>query len=729
MAIKYPATNEVSPNPLHQYASYTYSWSLWWLNVSDFNRLMDSKSATDAMTWMPTNPRSFVVAQDGGVYPERRQPGTLGLNYHIQTVQFDSVIAPNKTSKSSNMIKGSMTILEPYGVTLIDTLIAASWDGRTYTNYTENPYMLQLEFKGYDDNGEEIPKGESDVTTYTKRFPIRLLTMKVEVTTRGTEYKIDFVPAGGHVLQSTDLSTTPEIFNITAGTVGEFFKQLEEKFLNFQTDLIRNNKATHGDGFFFKIDPEISKSKIVNETKVSLAKANPKVKDIQLDKSNFTIPRGTPILDIITKVMAHSDFLIKEQLRLEANAYENPASVDQTGIFNAIKTTTKIEYGGIDIDGNRQGPEVDVRTNRYPKLVTYNIQQYAMWSVRRPEVPILYTDTIPYTAKYYNYLYTGLNTDIIDLKINFDSTYYTAIMAFTSAKAAEDSTEDTEYEQLRQASRDVLGLNPAIISKIHPQLASIPTITPVKYRYIVGDRSVTSGMNVIDRPAAQAAADVLKSIYTAQNQEMLALQLTIVGDPTLIKQDDWLYIPDPESASDFNNWSISASTYARSNGHYPMDRGEVIVRVNINSPVDMDIDLENQGLAYPQPQYSPSLFSGQYKILTVNNKFANGKFEQVLSLVRVMNDEAPTAYSQAANTGSRRTDGPVELGYNNDQDLVPTNPTNPLGDYDPDNVSNEPLPIDTSIPAGTTLILNPSGNPWEIQVNGLGPRDDKQNTE
>ena len=238
MAIKYPATNEVSPNPLHQYASYTYSWSLWWLNVSDFNRLMDSKSATDAMTWMPTNPRSFVVAQDGGVYPERRQPGTLGLNYHIQTVQFDSVIAPNKTSKSSNMIKGSMTILEPYGVTLIDTLIAASWDGRTYTNYTENPYMLQLEFKGYDDNGEEIPKGESDVTTYTKRFPIRLLTMKVEVTTRGTEYKIDFVPAGGHVLQSTDLSTTPEIFNITAGTVGEFFKQLEEKFFNFQTQLI-----------------------------------------------------------------------------------------------------------------------------------------------------------------------------------------------------------------------------------------------------------------------------------------------------------------------------------------------------------------------------------------------------------------------------------------------------------------------------------------------------------
>jgi hypothetical protein len=129
----------------------------------------------------------------------------------------------------------------------------------------------------------------------------------------------------------------------------------------------------------------------------------------------------------------------------------------------------------------------------------------------------------------------------------------------------------------------------------------------------------------------------------------------------------------------------------------------------------MDIDLENQGLAYPQPQYSPSLFSGQYKILTVNNRFANGKFEQVLSLVRIMNDEAPNFYNQATNTGNRRTDGPVEVGYNNDQDLVPTNPNLPLGDnYDPDNVSNEPIPIlDTNIPIDRESLL-----PWAIQVNG-----------
>ena len=725
MSIKNPAETDIIPNPLHRYASYTYSWSLWWLDITDYERLMDSVSATDAMNFKPVSKNSFVVAQDGGRHPDRRQPGTLGLNYHIQNVQFTSLIGPNRTSKSSNMISGSMTILEPYGVTLIDTLIAASWDGTTYNNYTDNPYMLELEFRGYDDNGEEIPRTENDLVIYNKRFPISVLDMKLEVTTRGTEYKINFVPTGSTAFQSVEYRTTPEQINITAGTVQEFFDKLAEDIQKYYQSLVIKNHATVADGIFFKIDPEIANSKIVNESKISLSRANPEVNNIQLDKSNFTIPKGTPILDIITKVLAHSDFLIQKQLGLEVTANENTNNISQTDIFKAIKTTTKVEYGGIDLNGQRQAPAIDVRSNRYPKTITYNIHQYAIWSAKHPAAP-LYTDSNPYTQKYYNYMYTGLNTDIVDLKINFDSTYYTAILAFNEARAIEESTPDTDIETLKyQASffKNPVSLNPAIFSKIYPQLAQVPTITPLQYKFIPNDLEITGGMNIIDRPAARVAADVLKSIYTAQNQEMLSLQLTIVGDPTLIKQDDWLYVPDPDEASDFNDWDISSYDYALKYGHIPMDRGEVAVHVNINSPVDMDIDQEggNQGLAFPQPKYSQSLFSGQYTIIKIDNKFANGKFEQVLSLARIMGDEVVSAFNQSSNDGSRRDrdTGPVEIGYNNDIELSQTNPNKPIGDqYDPDNVSNEPLPIDTSIPPGTTLIINPeSSAPWTVEVN------------
>jgi hypothetical protein len=80
-----------------------------------------------------------------------------------------------------------------------------------------------------------------------------------------------------------------------------------------------------------------------------------------------------------------------------------------------------------------------------------------------------------------------------------------------------------------------------------------------------------------------------------------------------------------------------------------------------------------------------------------------------------MNDEAPNAYSQATNTGARRerSPDPVSIGIENDTELVLTNPSRPLGDYDPDNVSNEPLPIaDTNIPIDRDSLL-----PWTVNVN------------
>jgi hypothetical protein len=720
MDIKKPAETAAIVNPLHQYASYTYSWSLWWLDPSDYNALMNSLGPEEALSFKPTSSRSFVVAQDSGSYLNNRQPGTNKLNYHIQNVQFDTIIAPNRTSRSSNTIRGSMTIAEPYGVTLIETLVAASFDGTVFNNYCDNPYMLHLEFFGYDDNGDPIPKGTSDIVTYNKRFPIKILTMKLEVTTRGTEYKIDFVPAGAAVHQSTLYSTTPEQFNITADTVEAFFNGengLGEQWQAFQQTLTNQKNATLADGIFFNIDPTIGISKIVNETKVSLAKANPKAKDIQLNKTTFTIPKGTPILDIITKVMAHSDFLIQKQLGLEVAAanFENPSLFDPTTVFNAFKTTTKLEYGGIDNGGQRQGPAIDLITNRYPKIVTYNIHQYSIWNAKHP-APSLLTNSYPYTNKYYNYIYTGLNTDIVDLKINFDTTYYTAILAFTNAKAAEDSTKDTDVavaddNRVGKAAR--VALNPAIFTKIFPQLASISTVTPLQYQFVVDDVRVTSLMNVKDRPGAQVAADVLKSIYTAQNQEMLKLDLTIVGDPTLLKQDDWLYVPDPRDDTDFSQWDIGSDTYCQRYGHIPMDRGQVAVRVIINSPIDMDLDYEdgNQGLAYPDLKYSQSLFSGQYIIVSITNKFANGKFEQVLNLARIMGDEIPTAFERARNGDGRN---PVGVGSRIDKELTQTNPSQPAGDGG----NNTPLPPGMTAEERDAAVANAYAQPLTVQVNG-----------
>ena len=145
----------------------------------EFSRRMFPVVVTDvdsALAWEPDPNQSYVIAEDAGLFPDRRLPGVLPVNYNIQNVKFTTIIAPNKQSRSSNMIEGSMTIIEPYGVTFLDTLcVAASYFYPGGANYTTLPYMLQLDFFGYDDNGDPI--SDSDTIGLRKRFPINCLLM------------------------------------------------------------------------------------------------------------------------------------------------------------------------------------------------------------------------------------------------------------------------------------------------------------------------------------------------------------------------------------------------------------------------------------------------------------------------------------------------------------------------------------------------------------------------
>lgn len=716
MAIKRPKSTTTVPNPLHKYASYTYSWSLWWLDVADYNLLMDLNNAVDALNFKP-GPKSFVVAEDGGIYPDQRQPGTRGLNYHIQDVQFETVIAPNKTTRSSNMIEGTMTILEPYGVSLIDSLIAASYepkgsmDGKYY-NYTNQPYMLQLEFKGYDESGNEIP-GAKEITTYRKRFPIRLLQVKVDISNKGTEYKITFRPrshASAYGAQNS-INQTPQDFTITAGTVEEFFNgptglvSQYTAFFNTQIDK-QGGGAICSDAVRFNIDDEIGKSKIVNENKVSLPKSNSKTDKIDLKNSTFTIPRGTPLLDIIDKVMSHSDYLIKLQLGLEE--FANFTDISDTNVFNSFKTTVNEQIAGVDKAGNPHDAHFNPFLGRRTTIVTFNISQYTTWAAVHPATyRTMMSSSRPYTQKYYDYFYTGNNTDIIEFKLNFDTTYFKSIINFAQVKAADNSSEDTKIERT-QLIRPAIALTPSIFTALTPQLGQVPNSTPMTYKYVVGDVNITSGMNIMDRPAAQITADVLQSIYTAQQHDMANAYITIVGDPTLIKQSDWLYAPHPNSIPD-----ISASEYAATYGNLPTDRGDVIIQLTVNTPIDMDTDPEYggvQGLAYPEPRYSVSTFSGRYRILNIKNIFANGVFTQKLEIAKLIND----AYSSAADgeivKNNGRDDGSdsVITGQNIDKVLTPTNPSLPLSELD-DGVDLLP---NTNVQPGQYIVNPSSTTPW-----------------
>jgi hypothetical protein len=139
---------------------------------------------------------------------------------------------------------------------------------------------------------------------------------------------------------------------------------------------------------------------------------------------------------------------------------------------------------------------------------------------------------------------------------------------------------------------------------------------------------------------AEITKEIQKNVLNTRGGDMISVNLKIVGDPDLIKQDDFFYNYEPKARE--KNMRVSE------NGSIIYDSEEVFARITFNSPGDYD---DTTGLAMPKTgEYSSNIFSGIYKILRVKNNFSNGKFEQELELVRYPNQPSEGAASATNNT-------------------------------------------------------------------------------
>jgi hypothetical protein len=657
-ALKTPTPTSIIPNPMHQYASWTYATSLWWLDIDDYNNLINVGDAGPGTNL--SLPNSYVIAEDSGLYPNQRLPTQNGLNYNIQSIEFDTVVGHNSASKSSNMIAGKMLVVEPYGVTLLDTLIKASVSKQD--NYTDRPYMIQIDFVGYDDNGNPVPSSQTNI--YRKRFPITITGFSIEVTAKGAEYNIDFAAAGHQAHQNDEHSKVPKNITVTAATVDDFFNanvstSFTSQLNSFWLQEAQDQKSQFADSISFDIDSKIAQSKIVYDKQLSLAQANPNGGGIDLSKSSFAIPSGTSIQEIINKVLIQSQFLQDQIPDPTADQTAEQTTAQNQAVLNTFKTVVQTTYGGLNSGGApvTGSAAKDQIRSRYAKTFKYGIHQYHNYSVPHPAAPQA-TDSRQQTVKAYNYIYTGKNIDILDFKIVFDTTFYTAVNTYTAENAAAQPTASSATDTTKaDAKTPTITMNLLGALGVIPGLSQVLNLTPIRIRNIVNDQRDNMGMNIITNPKAQVAANLMRSVYTESvSAAMASLDLKIVGDPTLLKQDDWLYTPSPTTST---NWlaTIAQSLFAQQYGHIKMDDGALIASVTVNTPVDIDIDQQNQGLVSPAIGSVPSIFSGQYEIKTIKNTFSDGIFVQTLSMIRLPNSDIVGSGVIANSNNSRGTVG------------------------------------------------------------------------
>jgi hypothetical protein len=689
MTIKIPASTIPVPNPLHNLASYSYALSLWWLDPADIAALGQCVDV-DAAVNFKISDKSYVLAEDSGLYPDRRMPTTGGLNYYLQDVTIKTHIQPSVNTGNSNLLECTFTIKEPYGCSLMNAIVVQS----AGKDYIQQPLMLQIEFFGYDDQGNQIPTTQTEL--YRKRYTITFADIKIKLDKGGTEYVVTAKPYN-HGAYKEIHAKFPKAVTITAGTFGEFFTKLADEYNAHWRDQVSRGLAQYADELKFDIDPDIANSSIVNPDTMPLSRSSPNKHDVDFKKAPFPVTNGEDINAIIQRMFAECSFFVEDQLGL--NLSKEQKNKNLATITNTFKTTVQAINQGITGSGavvvGATERVSDIQQSRDAYQFTYKIHQYATIGGTHPLDTSALADSRPYTAKRYKYIYTGENIDIINFSADFNTSFYTAVLANNYNAAAAQVTADSANQNLAQyAPATGLALTPSfLINTILPDFKYTPILVPNRIHLITTNQNISSGHG--GRAAAVTANDVLTA---KQSADMLEVKLEIVGDPTLLKQDDWLYSPSPNLSPIYSGWdSMSQYEFATKYGHLRMDTQEVYIRLDINTPLDIDTEYLNSGLMYPplgEDNTLTSLFSGQYKLLRITSTFSRGVFKQTLETARITNQEIPNAVPESTDATS--------ISQKNQRESNSTNSTNTTNN----------TPAGSSKAVSETPVQNTADNPF-----------------
>jgi hypothetical protein len=282
----------------------------------------------------------------------------------------------------------------------------------------------------------------------------------------------------------------------------------------------------------------------------------------------------------------------------------------------------------------------DPFTNTFAKDITYEVIPYNIFNVRIEDAP-QGKAKFHNAVKNYNYLYTGKNDDILNVDLNFDAMYYTSKTAYPS-RGMNSAGLAGQYEDDGQSCL------------VAPTQTKQNTITPtqIKYRH-VDQRQVAAGGAKTAKEIT--AADLAASLMSMADADMLTVDLTIVGDPEFIKQDDMFY----PNTYDSTGQVMLETRIVTPNGSVIMDAKEIFCNLTFKTPTDID---DETGLMSFNTNYRASGFSGLYKILRVDNDFNAGKFTQILHLVRYPDQDAPAESDTASS--DQRSDTAGQNGTN-----------------------------------------------------------------
>src|SRR6056300_1291970 len=461
---------EPDPNVLHKFASYNTIFTLSALSTREIR-----------------NPRQFfngaphdIIARSGGIgaaaNTNNRPPGererftedtketisksaTLrdALNrsttefyknndLYFKNVEMTSIPALNEKRRLTSVTNIMMELVEPSGLTLLEKVKAAAANNG-FLDHLDAPYLLTIEFKGFDEQGREIKEN----TDFIKRvIPIKLITMDIDVNQGGSHYNIKAIPYNEFAL------TNNFMYPRTSGTLSSTNRTFKDAVQDLQNILNEQNQDEQVKGYnqfpdrydisiSRDLNPEAQLSyELLGQSGMTQKKeiAAPGEESFTMEYIKFN--SSVNLLKMLEELMkTHPDYGAKS-FDEWSQAVSTPGSTtfDPNGAlstyFKYFRIRTAIEPQG-DFDEIRQTNAKIIRIVVEPFYISaYNLATAGIHQDKNYQ---------GYVAKAYNYIFTGDNLDIQDLNINYKVAYYQSRLKDLEASDSRTFTQSNDSLQ------------------------------------------------------------------------------------------------------------------------------------------------------------------------------------------------------------------------------------------------------------------------------------------
>lgn len=454
-------------NALNNYDVVTYHWKF-------FITSLENAQSGDILTLA-----NQVVIAESGV-----------SDLTIDKVEMNAIAIPSVETGTGTQTTFKFEIVEPSGAGLLDKMFYEAIS-LGIGNWLVMPCFLQLEFRGRnpEDQSSDLTGAPGNIGNQRWVWPIKLTNAKANVTTVGTRYEFDAITYN-ELAQSNSyfgLQHNTTLNNLT--TFQEAMADLESKINADQIEKLIDNYSIP-DTYKIIVDPVfLGKNGIITppDNNQNTSRGGDYVK---FNEKTATYNTGTTIDKIIDSLLGNTAYY-QEKMQGSSTPSSKPGTAitqpDQMKKFwrvitethpiafdplrqdNAVEITIFIiEYdiGVLDVNASQTGQTPDAIEAAKKRVIEYSNKRIF--------------------NKIYNYMFTGLNDQVISFDLNMNFSYAASLSRFggiysssqtqtgegvTNQKHAEE--EKNISTQLRQTLQFANSASPADSGKVDAKITEM----------------------------------------------------------------------------------------------------------------------------------------------------------------------------------------------------------------------------------------------------------------